>query len=518
MTWLRTLAEQLRTVWNSASPLARTGIVAAAALSIVAIVAVAIISSRPQYVAVANNLSPNQSAEIVSKLDANGIDNQLNFSGSTVLVAKTQVNKARLLLGDLVDPFQATTEEFSESLLGDPTLNQFRILEHRERTLEAMITGMRPVVSAQVQLSQPASTPFLDEQPETTASVVVELKPGAALDRQFASSIVSMVAGSVEGLSPANVTVVDTSGRSLSGGFGGGNSKLDTQLEYRNVIEAHLVAKAQLMLDQVLGSGKSVVRVTADVDFTEKQQTSTEYDSESKVKKSEITTSTKITGQSGRGAGGPAGVGSNVTQPSLGGSGGPFNETSETFDTQYETPSTVNTITESTGDIQRLTVAATVDLANQSSEEGQVPITKEDVEGLIQNAVGFDLARGDQIHVVVASLQGIAPTGDTTLLQHRQWDEYAGFIRNASLGIAALVALLLGWMTLRKMKPMVVENPESLSLERSRIVAEFREHAEHDPQMVSRIIAAWLDEPDQDEESSDNNSGETAQPSIRMAA
>ena len=73
-------------------------------LCVAAIVGVGIWSARPQYVPIASDLGPSVAAEIVSKLDAEGISNRLNFSGSTVSVPQSQWNKARLVLGEPGQP------------------------------------------------------------------------------------------------------------------------------------------------------------------------------------------------------------------------------------------------------------------------------------------------------------------------------------------------------------------------------------------------------------------------------
>ena len=58
------------------------------------IVGVGVWSAQPEYVLLATDLSPKDAAEIKSKLDAEGVSNKLNYSGSAVLVPKQDFSRA----------------------------------------------------------------------------------------------------------------------------------------------------------------------------------------------------------------------------------------------------------------------------------------------------------------------------------------------------------------------------------------------------------------------------------------
>lgn len=106
------------------------------------------------------------------------------------------------------------------------------------------------------------------EQKPTTASVMLKLKPGATLNRSMSAGIVALVSRSVEGLTPDQVTLVDTNGHILSDQHGSEvGATASSQLDYRRELETYLASKAEDMLAQLLGQGRAVVRVTADVNF-----------------------------------------------------------------------------------------------------------------------------------------------------------------------------------------------------------------------------------------------------------
>ncbi|MEE9142017.1 MAG: flagellar basal-body MS-ring/collar protein FliF, partial [Gammaproteobacteria bacterium] len=379
MVFLNNLGEQLKDLWKQSSKSGRIGFIAIGLLCVAAIAGVGIWSSRPHYVPVASNLGPAEAAEIVSKLDADGILNQLNFSGSAVLVPKTQWNRARLLLGDLVGPMRSGADDFDDSLLSDPSLNHFRMLRHQEETLARTIARLNSVVNATVHIGQPQPSPFVQERKATTASVILELRPGVIFTREQAAAVVSMVANSVTGLDPQAVSVVDTKGRMLSSHTSAADTEVTSRLEYQRKLESDLASKAEVMLREMLGTGRAVVRVTADLDFTQIKREEITYDPESKVKKTERIKTMSRTGIA-KAALGVAGTASNVGNATSTRQKAPFTETEEENEVEYENAMIRDTVTEAPGAIKRLTVAAVVDLSppdDQQAESAAAPITKE---------------------------------------------------------------------------------------------------------------------------------------------
>lgn len=520
MNALRSILEQLRTLWLQTTRPARAVFVVTAALCAALIVAVGIWSSRPQFVPLATNLNPSVAAEIVSKLDAEGIDNQLNFAGSAVLVPRNQWNQARLIAGDQIGPAPPGADQFDNSMLGDPTLNHYKLMRQREEALARSIMQMDAVNMATVHIGVAEPTPFVQEQQPTTASVILELQPSITFTQEQAAAVIAMVAAGVEGLQRDNVTVMDTRGRMLTPSAHGADADIASQFEYRRRLEADLSAKAELMLSEMLGKGRAIVRVAADIDFTRTERVETVFDPESKVKKTEFTKSTVRT-RNAPGAAGVAGTPSN-----LGGAPGlaqstPLTEKDEENKTEYENAKSTDTVKVAGGTIKRLTIAAMVDLsADDASDPGaqpadpagapnanQITITAEQVEGIIKQAVGFDPQRDDQIEIVVTQLAGIV-TDEPEVADSEKWQFYTMLARNSSLGLAAIVALLLGMLILRKIRPITVTGNQGgqAAPRRSLVLDELSQRALQNPEAMSRIISSWLENSDQEADSAKDES------------
>jgi flagellar M-ring protein FliF len=196
---------------------------------------------------------------------------------------------------------------------------------------------------------------------------------------------------------------------------------------------------------------------------------------------------------------GPAGTPSNLSvTASNPPQGKPLTEKEEENETEYETPQTIDKIDEALGTIKRLTVAVVVDLSAQAAAgpNAQAPaaVTKEQIESIVKQAVGFDDQRNDKIEVLPAKLVGIPVEDPTEVAGAPFWERYSPLIRNASLGLSSLVALVLGLLILRRLRPVPapatsVAAPQA---ERARQIAGLATQASANPEVVARIIRAWL--------------------------
>lgn len=501
MDFLNKLLSQLGTLWNRWTAAQRAGLVVATLACGAAIVGVGMWASTPEYVALTDGLSPQQAAQAVSQLESSGIKYKLNFAGSAVSVPRSDMGKARLALKDLLTSEAAPGQEISDGIWADPATYQARMTRQLETRLAKSIQQMSGVRGATVHLTQPKSSPFTRDRSDTKASVVLELHPQTQFSIVDARSIVSLLAHSVERLSPENVSVVDTQGRLLSSA-GGVESVVSHQLEYRSQVEATLANKAETILTQMLGPGKAVVRVTADIDFTEVERKETRYDPDGKVKLSENVRTETNSGPV-RLAGGPPGR--NANDDSKGGlefkpGGGGGNSKVQDSDIKYQNPQTDETRREAPGKIQRITVAVVADLAAPLGPDGKPvasakALSKEQVQQIVESAVGFNTTRGDLISVLDQALAGntnLIPVAAVPTL----WDTYGQLLRTASLGIAAIVALLLGMLVIRRLQPIVVESSTAEDLPRETIfrLAEISQQAREEPERAAAVIRAWLEQ------------------------
>jgi flagellar M-ring protein FliF len=499
---LRRFLTQMREYWAGLG-LARRVLIIVAAIGVMAAVGATAYLSRTEYVPVYRDLAPDEAGAMRTSLTAQNIPVQLSTDGTSVLVPQERLAEARVTLASAGLPTRGGKgyELFDEtSLMTTPFVQSVNYQRALQAELSRSITQLESVQSARVLIAKPEPSPFVRDQKQPTASVVLKLKPGATMSRAAAGSIVSLVARSVEGLKPENVTVVDSGGRLLSDPHAADRDSLPTpQLEYRRELEAYLAEKAEKVLREHLGPGRAVVQVSADINFQRLKETSKTYTPDGRVARTERTQTSKSTGGGPRGV---AGAASNVARsgggaPLASGGGGGSTSQDETIQTDYALSETVRDIEDRMGGVTRLTVAALVDLTPQG--EGQTVISAADASELIQRAVGFRTGR-DEVKVTPAKLTGpIGPAEpDETLTKLQRMQAYVGLARNISLALAAfLVVLIVALLALRRRRvpepaaPAAPTEDERRRAELDRLV----EMARTDPERVAAVFRSMLGAP-----------------------
>ncbi len=476
---------QLREYWRGLSWL-RRGLIMAAGAGVVALVGLVIVLSQPSsYRTLYAELSPEDVAQIRNRLAANNIPYRLSAGGTAIEVPENRLAEARVTLAAEGLPRGGGKgyELFDEtSMMTTPFVQSVNYQRALQAELARAIMQLEPIRSARVLIARPEPTPFVREQRPTTASVIVTLKPGAVITPATAASIVALVARSVEGLRPENVTVVDSSGRLLSDPHLADRGELPTpQLEYRRELENYLAAKAEHMLAQHLGPGKAVVRVSAEINFQKVRERRETYYPEERAVGAERLTTIKSTGGPVRGI---AGAVSNV--PRAGGtvataSGSSISTNEEVVQTDYLVSRSVRDLEDGRGTINRLTIAAMVDLT--PTEEGQPLISLQDAEEIIKQAVGFRAGR-DEIKLtnVRLTVPPSEPEIDLELERLQRIQTYVAIARNVAL--VGAILMTAGLIPLLLWRGRVAPPPSP----RERDIQRFVELAQTQPERVASVF------------------------------
>ncbi len=508
---LSALKEQLTNLWSQWSLQQRVLLTSAAALCLLVVAATIYWATQPDYVVMANGLSPQEAAEIVGLLETKKIAYELNFSGSAVSVARSDMSQARLAMKDVWDPKLAEESSSFGGFPGSPQEEEDLRTRKLEKRIATSIEKIKGVRTATVHISQSTSSPFVMEQKPTTASVMLEVNNTVPLSGHAAQSILTLVARAVEGLDPQNISLMDTAGRQFQAS-NGMNGTVSSQFEHRQMVEHSLAAKAESMLSELLGPGKAVVRVSADIDFRETTRSEISYDPASKVKKNEtIETVSQTGGVSG--INGDVGISSNLIPDLSSPSNSSGTYKKEVNSVDFENASINETVRDNPGRIIRITVAAIVDLSKANSSDAAVAtadpnadstaaapavasaISKQDVELIIKQAVGFDSERNDEVQVLFAALEPIGLEPELPSLVST-WVQYEPVIDSAIWGTGVLLAAVLGFLALRRMKPLVVARDESGSLTPEQLsqVIQLSEKVKRSPDVAAQILSAWMEE------------------------
>ncbi len=407
-------------------------------------------ATAPTYAPLFSNLAGSDASAVVDKLDADGVPYQLTDGGQTVLVPKDQVYAERVKLSGAGLP---AAKDSGYSLLDQQgvTASQFQQQVAYQRAMEGelakTIQAIDGVRTAVVHLAVPQRDVFLDTQEQSSASVLVDTQPGRDLSRQQVQSIVHLVASSVQGMKPEQVTVVDGQGQLLSspdavgGTAGGADGREQMTAEY----ETRQAAALQAMLDKVLGPGHAVARVTAQLQFDSIDTTTEQLTGNPTTPPiAETTTTEKYTGGAGT-AGGVLGP-DNIGVPTNGGSSaGRYEKKTETRN------NTISKVTEqkksAPGAVAKQSVAVVVDSAVKG-------VQLADLEKMVTTAAGIDATRGDTLSVTSMSFDTTAAAKAAKELKQaeaaQQRAQLFGYVKQGAIGLVLLLAVLLAWITRRK--------------------------------------------------------------------
>ncbi|NTW06331.1 MAG: flagellar M-ring protein FliF, partial [Syntrophaceae bacterium] len=359
--------------------------------------------------------------------------------GNAVSVPAEKVSELRLELAAAGLPQGGGVgfEIFDNKTLGatefEQQLNYRRALQGE---LARTINGLDEIQSSRVHIALPKDSLFTDQQKKPTASVTLRLKPGKTMKQSQIEGIMHLVASSIEGMSPDDVMVVDSRGTILSTKQNESSkfSKLTAQqTEFQRNTEKDLSNRIQSLLENVVGKGKAVVRVTADLDFRVTEKTEEIYDPESSVVRSVQRNSDKVNAVGKSGA---------VSE----------NPEKEKMDEviNYEINKVVNKTVMPLGDTKKLSIAVLVDGTYKKNEKGEEVYqarTKseiESIEDLVRKSAGFNAQRGDQVVVTNMPFRKIdAEEVETPTLRERVQTFTPIFSYIAIAGIIVFILLFI---------------------------------------------------------------------------
>lgn len=364
--------------------------------------------NRPDYRVLYSKLYPEDASKIVSMLKGSKDPYELQDNGQTILVPADRVYDLRLKIAGegSIKGNGLGFEIFDDVKIGQTDFVQ-RINYQRalQGELSRTISEFPEVERARVHLVLPHKSLFIEEQAPATASVVVTTKQGQELNKVQTKAIVNLIALAVEGLDKSQITISDTTGKLLYQADAENSVEGLTlgQLEYRNTLQKNVEQKIEQLLLPIVGQGKAIARVNADVDFSTRTITRQSFDPASAVVRSEQRSEEQNKGTANIEGGNPdpnfRGDGPNGSLSSQDG-------TRETRTTNFEINKEEQSIVVPVGEVKRLSVAVVVDGVWETPAAGGAAVFAprkaeelERIKQLVRNAVGFDEARGDTIEI-----------------------------------------------------------------------------------------------------------------------
>ena len=390
--------------------------------------------------------------DMLAVLDAERIPYRLHPDSGQVLVPESALGKTRMLLAakgvvaKLPDGLELMDR--SDPLGVSQFVQDVRFRRGLEGELARSILTIDAVDTARVHLSIAKSSSFVtSDGAQSSASVIVSLKPGRQLSQEQIAATINLVAGSVASLSPQRVSLVDQAGSLLSArvdlseGFlanEGGEAAQRYQDEVRrNVGE---------LLAPVLGGENFRVSVTAQVDNDRIEETHEKFGEApritSEAMREEQDSNRLALGVPGSLSNRPVAVAvaAAASQPE----GNTAQKIAATRQFAYDR--SITQIKRSRGRLHKLSVAVVLNSAvAPAPQSGWTPSEIANIERVLRNGLGISTERGDDL--VVSSLPFPVPPQPAVWWKQRdniiEIGEWIAYVLAAVLGFLLIVRPLL---------------------------------------------------------------------------
>lgn len=436
-----------------------------------------------RFVTIYKQLTPKSVGNTIEKLKEERIPYEIRENGTAIAVERARQDEARVELAkkglpedgvvgfELFDKGSFISTDFEKKVSLQRAING---------EMSRLIKRFDGIQEARVSVVVPEPQLFQEQQQQPTASVLIQYSSGGGFKPENIETIAYLIASSVNGLNPANVTIVDTEGNMLATGQGGAGDagtdkmfakQMSKQMEVKRDMEKQLENKIIDLVEKVVGPGRVKTKVTLDVDFSRTQvrkrdmapildPSSTTTEKKPMVVAKKTTTEKTSTGTGGgqgssqaTGAQGVAGTASNTgtppspgqTQTSTTNTTGNSTERGSSQET-YNFNNTEELTTLASGVIKERSVSVFYQMGEKkaggeeaAAEEelgaGPAKLTTEDIKEIVKKAINFN-DKTDQLAIREV-------TFDDTLYKRLQ-EEMDKEARRPKVNILAIVLLFVG--------------------------------------------------------------------------
>jgi flagellar M-ring protein FliF len=442
--WVKNIAAQLKGLWGKWSLVQRMILVGITVAAIGAVVALFSVSQAPTMAPVIDAPIRDEAARdnIIARINQEGVRAQVSASG-IIMVAdeKTAQHMRSLLIRE--DLIPQGTDPWAIFDRDRWTITDFERNVNLQRAIKQMVTehikALDEVDNANVEIVQPERTLFTTDQNPVTASVVITPRPGSDIteNRKKIEGIQKLLKFAVEGLTDENIVIVDQNGLVLNDFTGMADADRLSLIEKQNkmirTLEAQYRATVLHALQQIYSTDRvRDLNIKIDMDMSKKAVNTEEffpitikertpglsYDDSERVQSITRSSATSKTSWEGTGFNpeGPAGV-EGQTPPAYRDMSNLYGKVNQETQTHNEEVNRRTIEEERSPTIDRVTVSVNIDgiwqrkydekgklvvAASGAVEREYVSIPETDIRATaayIQNAIGYDAARGDSVTV-----------------------------------------------------------------------------------------------------------------------
>lgn len=392
-------------------------------------------------------------SQVITVLDGEKIAYRIDPNSGQILVPQAQLSGIRMTLAakgiQAISPAGYELMDKDEVLGSSQFVQSIRYKRSLEGEMAQSIMSLDAVETARVHLALEEESSFvISDKPQNSASVMVRLHYGSRLSREQVNAIIHLVSGSVPGLPPAQVSIVDQAGNLLSEGVVDGTNPL-AGTHKANVLLSDIQNKTRASLANVLTTlvGKDNFRISVmpELDLSLVEETRERLGDTPKVNREQSTEDKS----SDRLAVGIPGSLSNrppeatpAQAPEAGAQKMPDTLSARTESQRdYSYDRTVEHIQHPGFELKRLNVAIVLNQDATAVKAWKAEQTAQ-VTAMLNNAAGIDERRGDKLSL---SLMQFVPEEKIVPPPVKWWqnDDILAWCRLVGIGLLLLLILLL---------------------------------------------------------------------------
>lgn len=266
---------KLKNSWQEKNKKQKGFLIGSVFIAILFIGLIIYFTTKTTMVPLYSDLTPAETGTIKETLDEMGVQSQIAKDGTTILVPEEMVDTllVELAAQGIPDSGSIDYSFFSKNAGLGMTDNEFNVmkLDAMQTELANLIKKIEGIKDASVMITLPEKGIFVSDQTEeASASIILTTESGYQFSDSQIKALYTLVSKSVPNLPTDNIVIMNQNFEyfDLKNGENIVGNQFETQYAIKKEIERDLERQVQKLLSMLMGQGKVVVSVTADIDFT----------------------------------------------------------------------------------------------------------------------------------------------------------------------------------------------------------------------------------------------------------
>lgn len=425
---------------------------------------------QPDYSPLFSNLAEKESGAVISALEQSGVPYKLSANG-TILIDRSKIYEVKYRLASQGIPKHQNQEASIEPPQFGSTSQQDLAYQQKlkEKELAFSIMSIAGIGSARVHLALPKQTIFGKETTSPSASVVID--PQYPLSRAQSSAIAKLVSGSIPGMTPDKVSIIDSSGRLLEA-QSDLSASTPEQKQMISEIRADYTNRIQRLLESIVGPGSVRAEVDVDMEFGNQEsvvETWKPNSGDAAIRSAKISEKRNGVLSSGGIPGSPTNFPPSKLPPLPGTPSNPSTlaaaQPSSKTDSNGQLESVINyevdrSVVKSTNQIHRIkkiNAAVLIDLKKTKGKDGVITtsaFTPEELsqfQSLVRETIGFTPDRGDSVQVLSMPFALNEPVKETLSPLDNPY-----YINLLPMVLKIFIAFILGLLLLKQLQKLII--------------------------------------------------------------